>query len=139
MNHYTRAQPSPAATAYLDETTLSVRRSLDDAITVYDNADTIMREKALDAILEGRAAYWTTASYHNAIASDLPYALNAGVEIARAVDDAYERRQWAKDGALDTIVPLNRKAALALSVAYSMHGLWRDEEELLIRAKRRVA
>jgi len=77
--------------AYLLDTPLAAKRALYDAIAIYGNEDTIMREKALDAICGDRAAYWTTASYSNAIDSSLPYALNAGVDIGRAVDAAYER------------------------------------------------
>ena len=139
------------AKIYMDETPLSVRRALDDAIAVYRNEDTLMREKAIDAIVEGRAAYWTTVSYHSASNSDLPHYLNAGVEIERAVDEAYpdwrfafnpELQKQKRRAALDTIVPLNMKAALALSIAYSAKGIWKDEPELLMRSKadkRRVA
>jgi len=122
---------------YLEEDALSMRRALDDAITVYGNPDTIMREKAIDAIVEDRAAYWTTSTYSSAITADLPYALNAGVEINRAIEAAFPNHKADRRiPALDTIVPLNRKAALALSVAYSLKGKWRDEPELLARAKR---
>lgn len=125
------------AKIYMDETPLSVRRALDDAIAVYGNEDTIMREKAIDAIVEDRAAYWTTSSYSSAITADLPYALNAGVEINRAIEAAFpDHKADRRIPALDTIVPLNRKAALALSIAYSLKGKWRDEPELLARAKR---
>lgn len=136
---------SAHAQSYMDETPLSVRRSLLDAIEVYQNHDTIMQEKAIDAIAEGRAAYWTTSSYSNAVTSNLPYSLNAGVEINEAIEAAHPEWRYARAPelrkqhcrfALDTIVPLNRKAALALSVAYSQKGIWRDEDELLIRAKR---
>lgn len=128
--------PSAASQAYLLDTPLAAKRALDDAIAIYGNEDTIMREKALDAICGDRAAYWTTANYSNAIDSNLPYALNAGVDIGRAVDAAYERRQFLKRGALARIVPLNMAAARALSAAYAREGAWRDEPELLMRAKR---
>ncbi|MEQ1938598.1 hypothetical protein ABMA46_10110 [Mesorhizobium sp. CN5-321] len=122
---------------YMDETAITVRRSLDDAIAVYQNEDTIMREKAIDAIAEGRAAFWTTSSYSSAITADLPYALNAGVEINQAIENAFPAyKAYRRVPALDTIVPLNMKAALALSVAYSAKGIWKDEPELLMRAKR---
>jgi hypothetical protein len=95
-----------------------------------------MREKALDAICGERAAYWTMSNYSDAIGSSLPYALNAGVDIGRAVDAAYERRPFLKRGALHRIVPLNMAAARGLSSAYARFGAWRDEPELLMRAKR---
>lgn len=134
-----------AAEHYLSETKLTVRRALFDAMTVYCNEDSVMRDKAIEAILEGRSAYWTTSTYSSAATSDLPYALNAGVDIDVAVDEAYPDRRFAADpdlqkrlriAALDTIVPLNFKAAFALSITYSGRGIWRDEEELLMRSKR---
>jgi hypothetical protein len=128
--------PTTASTAYLFDTPLAAKRALDDAIAIYGNEDTIMREKALDAICEGRAAYWSMSGYSDAIGSSLPYALNAGVDIGRAVDAAYERRPFLKRAALSRIVPLNMAAARALSAAYARHGAWRDEPELLMRAKR---
>jgi hypothetical protein len=133
--HRVRMQ-GESATAFMADTPMAAKRSLDDAIAVYGNEDTIMREKALDAIYEGRAAYWTMASYNNAIDADLPYALNAGVDIDRAIDAAYERRPFLKRGVLDRIVPLNVAAARALSGAYSRDGSWVEEFELLRRAKR---
>lgn len=127
---------SLAAQAYQEDTPLAAKRALDDAITIYGNEDTIMYEKALDAICEGRAAFWTMAGYSNAIDSSLPYMLNAGVEIGSAVDAAYERRPFLKRDALYWIVPLNMAAARALSLAYTREGTWRDDFELLMRAKR---
>ena len=57
---------SKAAQAYQTDTPLAAKRALDDAIAIYGNEDTIMYEKALDAICEGRAAFWTAAGYSNA-------------------------------------------------------------------------
>jgi hypothetical protein len=128
--------PTEASDTYLLDTPMAARRALDDAIALYGNEDTIMREKALDAICGDRAAFWTMSSYSDAIGSSLPYALNAGVDLSRAVENAYAARQFLKVGALDRIVPLNMAAARALSLAYSREGSWRDEPELLMRAKR---
>jgi len=132
----TYPRESKAAQAYQADTPLAAKRALDDAIAIYGNEDTIMYEKALDAICGDRAAYWTMSGYSDAIGSSLPYALNAGVEIDRAVDAAYERRPLLKRSALSRIVPLNMAAARALSLAYARYGAWRDEPELLMRAKR---
>lgn len=114
----------------------AVAAIVDSVARLYGNDDTIMREKALEAICGDRAAFWTMANYSNAIDSSLPYALNAGVDIARAVANAYVSRPFLKPGALDRIVPLNMAAARALSHAYALEGAWRDEAELLMRAKR---
>ena len=130
MNAHT--QISLDAQSYLEETALTVRRSLIDAIEVYDNEDAVMRDRAIDAIAEGRAAYWTTAKYHNAAAFSLCYALNDGVDIVRAIENTYP--EWKADSripSLETIVPLNRKAMNALALAYvEMSGEWRDDFEL---------
>lgn len=116
---------------------MEARRHLDDAITVYGNNDTIMREGAIEAIADGRAAYWTMAQYHNARASDLPIALNAGISIAQVLEEAYaDGRAFGREPALDTIVPLNFKAANALALAYARFGSWKDDEELLSRCLR---
>lgn len=130
MNAHT--QISQEAQSYLEETPLTVRRSLIDAMEIYDNEDAVMRDRAIDAIAEGRAAYWTTAKYHNAAAYSLCYALNDGVDIVRAVENTYP--VWKIDSripSLETIVPLNRKAVNALALAYAeMAGTWRDDYEL---------
>lgn len=126
------AQISHEAQTYLEETALTVRRSLIDAMEIYDNEDAVMRDRAIDAIAEGRAAFWTTAKHHNAAAFSLCYALNDGVDIVRAVENTYP--EWKADSrvpSLETIVPLNRKAVNALALAYvEMSGEWRDDFEL---------
>ena len=130
MNAHT--QISQESQSYLEETALTVRRSLIDAMEVYDNEDAVMRDRAINAIAEGRAAYWTTSKYHNAAALCLCYALNDGVDIVRAVENTYP--VWKIDSripSLETIVPLNRKAVNALALAYAeMAGTWRDDYEL---------
>lgn len=130
MNAHT--QISQEAQSYLEETPLIVRRSLIDAIEIYDNEDAVMRDGAINSIAEGRAAFWTTAKYHNAAALCLCYALNDGVDIVRAVENTYP--VWKIDSripSLETIVPLNRKAVNALALAYvEMSGEWRDDFEL---------
>lgn len=123
---------SREAEAYLEETDITVRRRLIDAMEIYDNDDAVMRDRAIDAIAESRAAYWTAAKYHNAAAYSLCYALNDGVDIVRAIENTYP--VWKIDSripALETIVPLNRKAVNALALAYvEMSGEWRDDYEL---------
>ncbi|MGX9120296.1 hypothetical protein ACWTU6_27075 [Mesorhizobium sp. BHbsci] len=122
---------------YMTETPLSVRRRLLDAIDVYNNGYEDIRESAIEAIAAERAAYWTTSTYSAARTVDLPLALNRGVNIREALEQAFPA--WCADrreAALETIVPLNRKAAFALSGAYASFGIWRDEEELEMRALR---
>lgn len=123
---------------YLADTPMKVRRDLLTAVAVYGNEDTIMLEQAIEAIASGRAVYWTTASYSSARASDLPYELNRGKPILEAIDAAYAGREFLRQQALDTIVPINRKAAMALANAYAKFGSWVDEDELLERRVRDV-
>jgi len=120
----------------LDEA-MATRRRLDDAIEVYGNGYDDIRAVAIEAIASGRAAYWTTSNYGATRTVDLPLALNRGVSIRDALEQALPA--WCaadRCPALETIVPLNRKAAIALSGAYASHGIWRDEEELEMRALR---
>ncbi|MER8925822.1 hypothetical protein [Mesorhizobium sp. M0859] len=122
---------------YLTETPISVRRRLLDSINVYNNSYDDIRASAVDAIAAGRAAYWTTSTYSAARTVDLPLVLNRGVSITTALEQAFPA--WCADrreAALETIVPLNRKAAVALSGAYARFGSWEDEAELEMRALR---
>ncbi|MES0207892.1 hypothetical protein NKJ93_02180 [Mesorhizobium sp. M0028] len=122
---------------YLTETPITVRRRLLDAIDVYNNGYDDNRESAIEAMAACRAAYWTTSTYSAARTVDLPLTLNRGVNIRDALEHTFP--VWCADrrpAALDTIVPLNRKAAVALSGAYASYGIWRDEELLEMRALR---
>lgn len=115
----------------------ATRRRLDDAIRVYGNGYDDIRASAIDAIASGRAAFWTTSNYGAARTVDLPLSLNRGTGIWAALDAALPA--WCahlRPGALDTIVPLNRRAAAALSNAYASFGIWLDEDELEQRALR---
>jgi hypothetical protein len=47
-------------------------------------------------------------------------------------------REFLRQQALDTIVPINRKAAMSLANAYAKFGSWVDEDELLQRRVRDV-
>lgn len=118
---------------YLNETPLSVRAELLRSIEIYGNEDTIMKDGAIEAIVSDRAAYWTMASYNNARASDLPYALNRGVDIVTTINAEYRTRPESKMYGLDTLIPLNRKAVNALAKAYLQFGTFRDDEELEAR------
>lgn len=120
----------------LDEA-VATRRRLDDAIAVYGNGYDDLRASAVEAIASGRAAFWTTSNYGATRTVDLPLDLNRGIGIRAALEQALPA--WCAQNrapALDTIVPLNRKAAIALSGAYAAFGIWRDEDELLMRGLR---
>ena len=57
--------------------------------------------------------------------------------IAEALEREYPAHMQGKRlAALDTLIPLNLKAATALSIAYEDFGTWREEPELLARATR---
>jgi len=130
------ATPAPLIRTSLDEA-FEARRHMLDAIEIYRNGYDDNRESAIGAIASGRAAYWTTSSYSASRTVDLPLALNRGVSIAEALEEAFPGwRAPYREEALDTIVPLNRKAAIALSNAYARYGSWVDEEELEMRALR---
>lgn len=126
------------AKVYMAETPLTVKRQLLDAVAVYQNEDTVMLSDAMEAVASGRAVYWTTASYSNATASDLPYELNRGRSIKDTLEAAYQG--WKADrraAALDTIVPCNRAAVNALAKAYiEIAGSFRDDAELELRRVR---
>lgn len=129
--------PSRDTQVYLTEDAFAMKRHLEDAIEVYGNRYDDNRDSALDAIVAGRAAFWSTSSYSAARTVDLPLALNRGVSIKDALEQAFQA--WCagdRRAALDTIVPLNRKAAMALSGAYAREGIWHDEEVLEMRRLR---
>jgi hypothetical protein len=131
------SQPSRDAQVYLSEDAFAMKRHLEDAIEVYGNRYDDNRDSALDAIVAGRAAFWSTSTYSAARTVDLPLALNRGVSIKDALEQAFPA--WCagdRRAALDTIVPLNRKAAITLSGAYASHGVWMDEEVLEMRRLR---
>jgi hypothetical protein len=116
---------------------LTGRQRLNVAITLYANDEAFSRERALDAYIEGRPAYWSTASYHSQVACQLLDAANlmSPLDAALGIIPAHKRRNI--EGYLDTLVPLNRAAAVELSRAYSAHtGSWRDEPELEARRVR---
>lgn len=107
------------------------------AIAIYDNCCDLFRDLAVDAIIAGRSAFWTTASHHSARAYELPVHINKGASIAEALEREYPAHMQGKRlAALDTLIPLNLKAATALSIAYEDFGTWREEPELLARATR---
>lgn len=126
------------AREFLSEDKIAMRRNLADAITLYGSDSTYDEDLAKSAILAGRSAFWSTAKYHSARACTLLTDLNLGMSFEEALEDAY-RDQPSKliERGLDTLIPLNLKAAAALSYAYSHHtGAWKDEEELLLRRVR---
>ena len=112
-----------------------VDRRLASAIALYDNDDELARRVALAAHARGEAAYWTKASYHAQRACQLQIAANQ-MPLTNALRMVYKPgSDWI--AALDTLLPLNSPAAMALAAGYAEYGLWRDEPELLARVSRR--
>lgn len=124
----------------VEESPVVIRRRLADAITIYDNDDGYERERAIEAIAAGRAAYWTMATYHNQHALNAADRANGGASLADAVA---KYPKPSHERLYDTLVPLNRKAVTDLSLAYAALGAWRDEPDLerrrVVNCKRRAA
>lgn len=96
--------------------------ALASALGVYGDTDTVGQEKAREAIIAGRAAYWGMAKYHDARACDLPYYLNTGIPPVDVIEAAYAKRPESKLHGLDTLIPLNGSAVADLKAAYVHYG-----------------
>ena len=84
----------------------------------HGNAESGREAAAIAAARDGRAAFWTTARYHNAAACRFVLAANdVGLDLALAyhVDAAHPLTTAA--ALLATLVPLNPPAAAALAAA----------------------
>lgn len=112
-------------------------RRLNVAVELYRNNDSVSREHALEAFMAGKPAYWTTATYHSQRALGLMDDLNRGCEFGIALAANYPAHCTKyRPGALDTLIPLNRRAAVDLVKAYDALGIWREVDELEARRKR---
>lgn len=113
--------PATSQTPYITDT-LKAIRALSD---LHGTHSTIDEERALDAVQAGRAAFWTTASYHNQIAGIFLTAVNrsglafALKQCARDEDPDYMRHSAYL---LGTLVPLNPPACAAVNAAWSSIG-----------------
>lgn len=115
------------------------QRRLYAAIALYGFSDSVSVDHAFEAYFEDKPAYWTTADYHSQRAIGLMDALNRGCEFGIALAANYPAHCTKyRPSALDTLVPLNIKAANALVKAYDALGIWRDVEELEARRRRDV-
>jgi hypothetical protein len=113
----------------------AAKLAVEDAIDLYDNEDALARRKAIAAFEQDRPAYWTTAGYHSQKACALQVAVHE-MPLPRALKMIWRGGDYI--AALDTLVPLNEQAAIALTVQYAEYGLWRDIEEVLARRYRRM-
>jgi hypothetical protein len=113
------------------------QRRLYAAIALYGFSDSVSVDHAFEAYFEDKPAYWTTADYHSQRAIGLMDALNRGCEFGIALAANYPAHCTKyRPAALDTLVPLNIKAANELVKAYDALGIWRDVEELEARRER---
>ena len=86
-------------------------------VRAYDNPESHDEDKAIDALREGRPAFWTTATYHNQAARltvEWANGKTLGEALARFADDRsiVEARHTMR--LLDTLIPLHGAAIRAL-------------------------
>lgn len=113
------------------------QRRLYAAIALYGFSDSVSVDHAFEAFFADKPAYWTTADYHSQRAIGLMDDLNRGCEFGIALAANYPAHCTKyRPAALDTLVPLNIKAARALVKAYDALGIWREAEELEQRRER---
>ena len=107
MNAHARISPAHA-----------IRGLIAELVCRHDNYESGRAAAALAAAEAGRAAFWTTAQYHNATACLLVLAANA-TGLAAALGAWSDPRHPRKTRAalLATLVPLNALAALDLTIA----------------------
>lgn len=96
-------------------------------------ADDGMTNYAVAAFEAGRAAFYSTASYHNQRALCLCDTANMTGDLLGAMRSEYRYRDDARASGLNALVPLNDEAMSALIAAYSAIGVWRDAYELEAR------
>lgn len=98
---------------YLDDTPTAAYARLNAAIETHGNHETVSRQHAVNAIIDGKAAFWNS----DQISRGMLWPLNND---GRTIDDALTYVQARFRGAdecrrvVATLVPLNRKAALML-------------------------
>jgi hypothetical protein len=113
---------------------------LERLASLHDNPDDIAFDAAAANLRAGRPAFWSTARYSNAVASLLLDFANR-----RTFADAFAElsvlavsplTREVREQLLDTLLPLNHAAAVALVDAYQAEGLFRTYEELVRRTAR---
>ena len=95
-----------------------VRAAIAELAVTHGNAESGREAAALAAAAAGRAAFWTSARYHNAAACLFAIAANElGLDLALAfhVDAAHPMKTRA--ALLATLVPLNASARAVLAAA----------------------
>lgn len=123
------------ADALFGESLPVLRQRLAATVARYGNDDCATREGALEALIDGRAAFWSDARYSDQIACSVLCEVNAGRPIIDAIDHRKWHPLWSqfRERILDGLVPLNPSATAALLAAYSVVGAWREADELEAR------
>lgn len=107
-----------------------------DCVALYDNDDPVSRQLAQTAYEQERPSFWTSASYHSQKACILQQAANY-----KPMDEAL-RYAFGLGGdyiaGLDSLVPLNDRAAIALIAQYGQYGCFVLVEDVLARRFRRM-
>lgn len=131
---------SQTGASYVEETPIKLRTRLMNVIALYfpgEMVDSIDKADAIEALAAGRATFWTTSRYHSQRAQNLFARINSGMSIADALKRGYGFLPVHEQVAgLDTLIPINFKAAVALSEAYEALGTFRDVAELEMRRVR---
>ncbi len=115
-----------------------VAETIDRLVERFDNANSLVREEALKAEVEGRAVFWLKAEYHDqrtnliaemANAEDLHAAMIEIFGEARETDHPFATPEYV----LDRLIPLNRMAAQQMRAEYNRVGTFRTFDELWYR------
>lgn len=126
----------------MSEKTMTGRMLISDCLKIYDNDDALLRRYVLQNFEADRAAYWSTCTYHSQKLSAFAYWANDADhdhdveylrEAARQADAGWAGKEVKFAEYFDSLIPLNERAARDLCEAYAKIGMWRDEDELLMR------
>lgn len=109
---------------------LEAKALIDELSDRFENEDALARRKATNAYTHDAPAYWTRATYHSQKACALQIAVHE-MTLPRALTMTYHGGDHI--AALDTLIPLNEPAAIAMVVRYAEYGLWREVDEMLAR------
>jgi hypothetical protein len=119
---------------------IGARRMLDTIIAIYGDKvrDNGMEERAIEAFVAGRPAFYTSASYHNARALCLCDTANETGDICAALRTEYRYADSFRATGLNALIPLNDLAAAELVAAYSSIGTMVEIDELVARRMRKA-